>query len=59
MEVLMRTILLRFLLLFFAVTPLAGCEAIADIFRAGFWVGVILVGLLVVVIVVIVGMFRR
>jgi hypothetical protein len=55
----MRTILLRFLFLFFAVTPLAGCEAIADIFRAGFWVGVILVGLLVVVIVVIVGMFRR
>jgi hypothetical protein len=55
----MRTTLLRFWLLFFAVAPLAGCEAIADIFRAGFWVGVILVGLLVVVIVVVVGMFKR
>jgi hypothetical protein len=59
MEVLMRMTLLRFWLLLLAVVPLAGCEAIADIFRAGFWVGVILVGLLVVVIVVIVGMFRR
>lgn len=51
--------LLRFWLLFLAVAPLAGCEAIADIFRAGFWVGMIMVGLLVVVIVVIVGMFKR
>jgi hypothetical protein len=28
-------------LLFFASTFLAGCEAIAGIFRAGFWVGAI------------------
>jgi hypothetical protein len=55
----MRMIMLRFWLIILAVAPLAGCEAIADIFRAGFWVGVILVGLLVVVIVVIVGMFKR
>jgi hypothetical protein len=59
MEVFMRMTLLRFWLLLLVVAPLSGCEAIADIFRAGFWVGVVLVGLLVVVIVVVVGMFKR
>jgi hypothetical protein len=34
-------------LLFFASTFLAGCEAIAGIFRAGFWVGAI--GVLLVI----------
>ncbi|MFW6078819.1 MAG: hypothetical protein ACODAE_04315 [Gemmatimonadota bacterium] len=40
-----------------AAVGLAGCEIIADIFEVGFWVGVILVILVIVAIWLIVRMF--
>ena len=41
------------------LVPLAGCEAIGDIFKAGVWVGVILAALVVVGIMWLVGKARR
>ena len=32
-----------FALLLFSILPLSGCQVIGDIFKAGVWVGVILV----------------
>ena len=47
-----------FLLLLLAVTA-SGCEIIAGIFKAGMWVGAIVVILIVVLIVWIVGKARK
>lgn len=38
----------RLLLVLALVLPLAGCEVIGDIFKAGVWVGVILAALVVI-----------
>lgn len=43
------------LTLFLAMITLTGCEAIATIFEAGFWVGIIVV---VIVIAVVAGLVR-
>jgi hypothetical protein len=47
-----------FLLLFLAVTA-SGCEIIGGIFKAGIWVGAIVVILLVVLVMWIVGKARK
>lgn len=46
---------LRVLLILILTVPVAGCSAIAGIFKAGFWVGIILAALIVVGIVVLLG----
>jgi hypothetical protein len=38
--------------------PLAGCEVVGGIFKAGFWVGAIAVIAVVLVLVFVVGKFR-
>lgn len=53
----MRT--LQTLLLLVLTLTLTGCEAIATIFEAGFWVGVIIVVLVVGLIGFLVSMARR
>lgn len=49
----------RLLLLALLLVPLAGCEIIGGIFKAGVWVGVILAVLVVVGILWVVGKARR
>lgn len=49
----------QFFLMLAAVLPLAGCEAIATIFEAGVWVGVIAVLVVIGLIVFVISMFRR
>ena len=39
--------------------PLAGCEVVGGIFKAGFWVGAIAVVVVVLALVFVVGKFRR
>jgi hypothetical protein len=51
--------LARIALLAFLGMSLAGCEAIGGIFKAGIWVGAIAVILVVVLLVFVVGKFRR
>jgi len=46
----------RFVVLLFSTMILTGCEAIGDIFKAGVWLGVLLV---VLVIGIIVWLFTR
>jgi hypothetical protein len=46
----MKDSLYLFVLLFFTTT-LTGCEAIGDIFKAGVWVGVLLVILIIGIVV--------
>lgn len=50
---------LRFLFLFLVVLTLPGCEAIEAIFRAGVWVGVIGVLLVVGLVWFLLSRFRR
>lgn len=38
--------------------PLAGCEVVGGIFKAGFWVGAVAVIAIVLVLVFVVGKFR-
>ena len=38
--------------------PLAGCEVVGGIFKAGFWVGAVAVIVVVLVLVFVVGKFR-
>ncbi len=45
--------------LFLSTLILSGCEAIADIFQAGFWTGAILIAVVILVIVGIVALVRR
>jgi hypothetical protein len=52
----MLSLLTRILLIVLLAVTLAGCSAIAGIFKAGFWTGLIIA---VVVIVVIVGLVGR
>ena len=47
----MLSLLLRVLLVVLVTLPIAGCAAVAGIFKAGFWVGII------VAVIVIVGVF--
>jgi hypothetical protein len=52
-------ILARLALLVFLGMSLAACEAIGGIFKAGIWVGALGVILVVVVLVFVVGKFKR
>ena len=54
----MRTLAFLVLLLLVTITA-AGCEVIGDIFQAGFWVGTIVVVILLVGIVMLVARARR
>lgn len=45
--------------LLMALSMLASCEVIGDIFEAGIWVGVIVVVVIILLIVWLVGRFRR
>lgn len=47
----MLTMVARCLLVFVLTVMLAGCSAIAGIFKAGFWVGV------VIAVIIVVGLF--
>jgi hypothetical protein len=49
---------LRVLLVLLAVLPLAGCEAIGDIFQAGMAVGVIMVIVVIALIGIVVAKIR-
>jgi hypothetical protein len=40
-------------------TTFAGCEVIGDIFKAGIWVGIIIIVIIVIIIYAIMRMFRR
>jgi hypothetical protein len=51
--------LMRILLIVLLAVSAAGCELIGGIFKAGVWVGAIGVVLIVVLLVVVVGKFRR
>lgn len=51
----MLSFLTRVLLILLLTVTVAGCEAIAGIFKAGFWVGIVLAALIVVGIVVLLG----
>ncbi len=46
-------------LLILSTLMLTGCQAIADIFRAGFWVGAIIVLLVVLIVMGIVMLARK
>jgi len=45
--------------LFFLITALSGCEVIGDIFKAGVWVGILLVVVVVALILWVVGKMRK
>ena len=49
----------RIALLVFLGVSLAGCEVVGGIFKAGIWVGAIAVILIVVLLVFVVGKFKR
>ena len=49
----------RILFIVLLAVSTAGCELIGGIFKAGIWVGAIGVVLIVVLLVVVVGKFRR
>ena len=51
--------LMRILLIVLLAVSAAGCELIGGIFKAGVWVGALGVVLIVVLLVVVVGKFRR
>ena len=44
----MLSLLLRVLLIAILTVPLAACSAIAGIFKAGFWVGIVVAAIIVV-----------
>lgn len=46
---------LRVLLILVLTVTVAGCSAIAGIFKAGFWVGIVLAAVIVVGIVILLG----
>ena len=51
--------LTRILFIVLLAVSAAGCELIGGIFKAGMWVGAIAVILIVVLLVVVVGKFKR
>jgi hypothetical protein len=51
----MLSFVMRVLLVVLLTVTLAGCSAIAGIFKAGFWVGLVVAALVVVGIVALVG----
>ena len=51
----MLSFVTRVLLILLLTVTVAGCSAIAGIFKAGFWVGIVLAALIVVGIVVLLG----
>ena len=51
--------LARIALLIFLGVPLAGCEVIGGIFKAGVWVGALAVILVVVLVVFVAGKIKR
>jgi hypothetical protein len=48
----------RLVTLVLLAVPLAGCEVVGGIFKAGFWVGAVAVIVIVLVLVFVVGKFR-
>jgi hypothetical protein len=52
----MLSFLARVLLVFVLAVTMAGCSAIAGIFKAGFWAGIILA---VIVVVIVFALFGR
>lgn len=55
----MRNNLVLLMLFFAGSFLLTGCEAIGDIFKAGMWVGVIVVVLIIAVVLWLIGKMRR
>jgi hypothetical protein len=51
----MLSLLMRILLVVLLATTITGCAAIAGIFKAGFWTGMIIAVVVIVVIVALVG----
>jgi uncharacterized membrane protein len=51
----MLSLVMRVLLVVLLTVTVAGCSAIAGIFKAGFWVGLVVAALVVVGIVALVG----
>jgi positive regulator of sigma E activity len=58
-DMLSSSSLTRISLLVFLGVSAAGCEVVGGIFKAGFWVGAIAVILIVVLLVFVVGKFKR
>ena len=48
-----------FIIAFFLLTTLSGCEAIAGIFKAGIWTGVIVIVVVVALILWLIGRGRK
>lgn len=46
-------------LIFISLIILPGCEFIGDVFKAGIWVGIIIVIAIIVVIAFVIRMFRK
>jgi hypothetical protein len=55
----MRKNLLLTSILAFSITLLSSCEAIGGIFKAGMWVGVIVVVLIVAIVLWLIGKVRK
>lgn len=55
----MRSLTARLFLILLLATSTAGCEIVGGIFKAGIWVGAIIVILVIAVIVWLVGKSRR
>jgi len=51
----MLSLFLRILLVALLATTMTGCAAIAGIFKAGFWTGMIIAVIVIVVVVALVG----
>ena len=51
----MLSLMMRILLVVLLAVTISGCAAIAGIFKAGFWTGLIIAAIVIVVIVALVG----
>lgn len=50
---------LNLLFALFAITLLSSCSAIAGIFKAGVWVGIIVVVVIIAILIWIISLFRK
>jgi uncharacterized membrane protein YkvI len=48
-----------YLVLAFCLVTLSGCQAIADIFKAGVWVGIIIVVVVIFLVVFLIGKSKK
>lgn len=48
-----------FILLFLLITSLSSCAAVASIFKAGLWVGILIVVVIIVIILWLIGKARK